>query len=352
MKVIAVDYTERRTDIDELVTVYFSAPHRVDFRGLVRELAREVRARVDLRQIGARDEARMQTGLGPCGRDTCCSTFLKDFEPVSVRMAKDQDLPLNPLKISGACGRLMCCLKYEHPAVPRLQEVGAQARCPCVRRPHRRGGAGRGRGGRLQRAGRRDRDQGPGVGPADVVPQGERLRLAAGVRARHRRGDALDPGRERVILARRWVTFAAAVLVLVSACSNDGGAEPGSQQAANRSSQRHRDARDRSRSCSVLRAAAGLARLRRRVRVREPHGAARLRRARWRDDGARGAAGSGRGPKRAHRVPARQPRGPGRVRPRLRAGRTLRGHRASAPASTTSWASTREGWVSRPRSTA
>ncbi len=127
MKIVAVDYTERRPDIDELVTFYFSAPHRVDFRGLVRELAREVRARVDLRQIGARDEARVQTGLGPCGRDTCCSTFLKDFEPVSVRMAKDQDLPLNPLKISGACGRLMCCLKYEHPlyldfkkSVPKL----------------------------------------------------------------------------------------------------------------------------------------------------------------------------------------------------------------------------------------
>jgi cell fate regulator YaaT (PSP1 superfamily) len=115
MKVVAVDYVDTRPDIDELVIVYFSAPHRVDFRDLVRELAREVRARVDLRQVGARDEARVQGSLGPCGRDTCCATFLADFEPVSVRMAKDQDLPLNPLKISGACGRLMCCLKYEHP---------------------------------------------------------------------------------------------------------------------------------------------------------------------------------------------------------------------------------------------
>ena len=129
MKVVGVDYTERRTDVDELVTIYFSAPHRVDFRSLVRELAREIRARIDLRQIGARDEARVQGGIGPCGRDLCCSTFLKDFEPVSVRMAKDQDLPLNPLKISGACGRLMCCLKYEHPlyldfkkSVPKLGE--------------------------------------------------------------------------------------------------------------------------------------------------------------------------------------------------------------------------------------
>ena len=71
--------------------------------------------RVELRQIGPRDEARLQGGIGPCGRDLCCATFLKDFEPVSVRMAKDQDLPVNPLRIAGACGRLMCCLKYEHP---------------------------------------------------------------------------------------------------------------------------------------------------------------------------------------------------------------------------------------------
>ena len=96
-------------------TVYFGAPERVDFRLLVRDLARSLSARVELRQVGARDEARVQGGIGPCGRDLCCATFLKDFEPVSIRMAKDQDLPLNPLKISGACGRLMCCLKYEHP---------------------------------------------------------------------------------------------------------------------------------------------------------------------------------------------------------------------------------------------
>ncbi len=115
MKVVAVDFTDRRSDVDQLVTIYFSAPHRVDFRGLVRELARELRARVDLRQVGSRDEARVQGGIGPCGRDLCCATFLVDFEAVSVRMAKDQDLPLNPLRISGACGRLMCCLKYEHP---------------------------------------------------------------------------------------------------------------------------------------------------------------------------------------------------------------------------------------------
>jgi cell fate regulator YaaT (PSP1 superfamily) len=111
MKIIAVDYLDKAN----VFTVYFSAPHRVDFRGLVRDLAARLRARVELRQIGPRDEARLQGGIGPCGRDLCCATFLKDFEPVSVRMAKDQDLPVNPLRIAGACGRLMCCLKYEHP---------------------------------------------------------------------------------------------------------------------------------------------------------------------------------------------------------------------------------------------
>nr|WP_184942135.1 regulatory iron-sulfur-containing complex subunit RicT [Planomonospora venezuelensis] len=111
MKIVGVDYL----DADNVYTVYFSAPHRVDFRALVRDLARNLRARVELRQIGPRDEARLQGGIGPCGRDLCCATFLKDFEPVSVRMAKDQDLPVNPMRIAGACGRLMCCLKYEHP---------------------------------------------------------------------------------------------------------------------------------------------------------------------------------------------------------------------------------------------
>jgi cell fate regulator YaaT (PSP1 superfamily) len=111
MKIVGVDYL----DHDNSFVIYFSAPQRVDFRALVRDLARTMNARIELRQLGARDEARVQGGIGPCGRDTCCSTFLKDFEPVSVRMAKDQDLPPNPLKISGACGRLMCCLKYEHP---------------------------------------------------------------------------------------------------------------------------------------------------------------------------------------------------------------------------------------------
>jgi cell fate regulator YaaT (PSP1 superfamily) len=125
MKVIGVDYTGG----PPVFTIYFSAPHRVDFRALVRDLAGRLSGRVELRQVGPRDEARLQGGIGPCGRDLCCATFLKDFEPVSVRMAKDQDLPVNPLRIAGACGRLMCCLKYEHPlyqdfraTAPRLGE--------------------------------------------------------------------------------------------------------------------------------------------------------------------------------------------------------------------------------------
>ncbi|GAA3630940.1 PSP1 domain-containing protein [Microlunatus ginsengisoli] len=115
MKVVGVDYVDSGEDFDELVVVYFTAPHRVDFRALVGELARTLRARIDLRQVGSRDAARLVGGLGNCGRDLCCATFLNSFEPVSLRMAKVQDLPPNPMKISGACGRLMCCLKYEHP---------------------------------------------------------------------------------------------------------------------------------------------------------------------------------------------------------------------------------------------
>jgi len=115
MKVVGVDFLDRRRDVDRLVRIWFSAPGRVDFRALVRDLAKSLRARIDLRQVAARDAARLVNGVGSCGRELCCSTFLKDFEPVSVRMARDQGLPANPLRISGACGRLMCCLKYEHP---------------------------------------------------------------------------------------------------------------------------------------------------------------------------------------------------------------------------------------------
>ena len=119
MKLVGIDYV----NAGNRFTVYFAAEGRVDFRALVRDLAKTLSARVELRQLSARDEARVQGGIGPCGRDLCCATFLKDFEPVSIRMAKDQDLPLNPLKISGACGRLMCCLKYEHPLYQEFKAI-------------------------------------------------------------------------------------------------------------------------------------------------------------------------------------------------------------------------------------
>ncbi len=96
------------------LTFYFTAEQRVDFRMLVRDLARTFRSRIELRQIGPRDEAKLLGGIGPCGRLLCCATFLPDYARVSIKMAKDQDLPLNPSKISGLCGRLLCCLSYEH----------------------------------------------------------------------------------------------------------------------------------------------------------------------------------------------------------------------------------------------
>ncbi len=95
------------------LTFFFTADRRVDFRALVRDLARSFRTRIELRQIGSRDEAKLLGGIGPCGRPLCCATFLPDFARVSIKMAKDQDLPLNPSKISGVCGRLLCCLSYE-----------------------------------------------------------------------------------------------------------------------------------------------------------------------------------------------------------------------------------------------
>jgi len=101
---------------DSKIVFYFAAEERVDFRELVRELAAELHNRIDMRQVGVRDEARMIGGLGHCGQQLCCVRFGGEFQPVSIRMAKEQDLPLNPLKISGLCGRLMCCLRYEYDA--------------------------------------------------------------------------------------------------------------------------------------------------------------------------------------------------------------------------------------------
>ena len=130
MKLSGVDFDVA----SRVTTIYFTAPQRVDFRALVRDLAATMNGKVELRQLSARDEARLTGGIGSCGRELCCSTFLVDFEPVSVRMAKDQDLPLNPLRISGACGKLMCCLKYEHPLYQDFAEaapaLGEQVETP------------------------------------------------------------------------------------------------------------------------------------------------------------------------------------------------------------------------------
>ena len=110
MRLIDVEFT---FDVNKII-FYFTADGRIDFRELVKDLASVFRTRIELRQIGVRDEAKMLGGIGSCGRPLCCATFLGDFEPVSIRMAKDQNLSLNPTKISGICGRLMCCLKYEN----------------------------------------------------------------------------------------------------------------------------------------------------------------------------------------------------------------------------------------------
>lgn len=119
MNLVEVEYTFDRNK----VIFYFTADGRVDFRNLVKDLASIFKTRIELRQIGVRDEAKLLGGIGPCGRMLCCSTFLGDFEPVSIKMAKDQSLSLNPAKISGLCGRLMCCLKYENDEYEEAKRV-------------------------------------------------------------------------------------------------------------------------------------------------------------------------------------------------------------------------------------
>lgn len=128
MKLIDVEYTFD----NHKVIFYFTADGRIDFRELVKDLATIFKTRIELRQIGVRDEAKMLGGLGPCGRSLCCSTFLGDFASVSIKMAKEQNLSLNPTKISGICGRLMCCLNYEQTTYEdirkRLPRVGSIVR--------------------------------------------------------------------------------------------------------------------------------------------------------------------------------------------------------------------------------
>lgn len=125
MRLVDVEYTFDGNKI----LFYFTADGRVDFRDLVKDLASVFRTRIELRQIGVRDEAKMLGGLGICGKEFCCSTFLGDFQPVSIKMAKEQGLSLNPTKISGTCGRLMCCLKYEQDVyeelIKMMPKVGA-----------------------------------------------------------------------------------------------------------------------------------------------------------------------------------------------------------------------------------
>ncbi len=118
MKLVGVEYL-----LDGSKAIfYFTAEHRIDFRQLVRRLAAQLKMRIEMRQIGVRDEAKMVRGVGCCGRELCCATFLQDFELVSIKMAKEQQLPLNPTKISGLCGRLMCCLSFEAEASKELKK--------------------------------------------------------------------------------------------------------------------------------------------------------------------------------------------------------------------------------------
>ena len=119
MKLVSVEYAFDNSK----ALFYFTANGRVDFRSLVKDLASVFKMRIELRQIGVRDEARMIGGLGPCGRQICCGSFLDEFQPVSIKMAKEQNLSLNPTKISGVCGRLMCCLKYEQDHYEQTRKI-------------------------------------------------------------------------------------------------------------------------------------------------------------------------------------------------------------------------------------
>jgi cell fate regulator YaaT (PSP1 superfamily) len=139
MKLVKV---EQLFDGSKLV-FYFTAEGRVDFRELVRELASEFRVRIEMRQIGPRDEAKMIGGYGTCGRPLCCTTWLQSFQPISIKMAKRQNLSLNPSRLSGACGRLKCCLRYELPNAKGEQHAGCAHESGCDRSA---GGCGSGCG--------------------------------------------------------------------------------------------------------------------------------------------------------------------------------------------------------------
>ena len=134
MKLVGVDYIDRSEEFDHLVAIYYTAPVRVDFRALLGDLARTLQSRIDLRQVGARDAGRILGGVGDCGREFCCSTFMDTFEPVNMRLAKAQGLSGNPLQVAGACGRLKCCLRFEQPLytefAQRAPDLGARVLTP------------------------------------------------------------------------------------------------------------------------------------------------------------------------------------------------------------------------------
>src|SRR2546425_3853632 len=134
MKLVETEYTFDGSRL----TFYFTADERVDFRALVRDLAATFRTRIELRQIGARDQAKLQGGVGMCGKTLCCSSWISDFGVVSIKMAKEQDLPLNPSKISGVCGRLLCCLAYENDNYVQAKQNMPKART-LLNRPGGRG---------------------------------------------------------------------------------------------------------------------------------------------------------------------------------------------------------------------
>jgi len=175
MNLVDVEFT---FDVNKII-FYFTADGRVDFRELVKDLASVFRTRIELHQIGVRDEAKMMGGIGCCGRPLCCATFLGDFEPVSIRMAKNQNLSLNPTKISGICGRLMCCLKYEDYLYDKRQnkqkkEATADgenfAEGEANGNQHMRA---QGNGGHAKSKRREQQDDAPRPGAKVVTPQGE-----------------------------------------------------------------------------------------------------------------------------------------------------------------------------------
>jgi cell fate regulator YaaT (PSP1 superfamily) len=133
MKLMDVEYQLDKKKI----TFFYTAEERVDFRELVRQLASVLRTRIEMRQIGVRDETKRLGGLGSCGFPLCCATFIEDFEPVSTQNAKDQNLPMNPLKLSGLCGKLKCCLRYEHPVYLEELKKYPKPGTPIVRNSHK-----------------------------------------------------------------------------------------------------------------------------------------------------------------------------------------------------------------------